>query len=744
MAEIPGMLSPGERELVEAVLASHDYDGLTATQREALADGALSTENRLLVAETGNGKTLVGECRVRQTLHAGGRVAYLVPSHRLVKEKAAELRDSSPDGRRVTADPSDEADAVVRTFESFFRTVLYDPGRLDDLDLVVLDDFHEIYSDSRGPGIEKAITLLVEADVPLFAMSATIGNPAHVGEWLDAAVTVASERRGVPIEERPVAIDDGYQSRGAQIAALLEEHRDKAPFLVFSNSRRNCEARARAAAEAGVFDGAADRAFRAELGEMLDSGLPRRYRALADLLDAGVAYHHAGLDRAVQDYLTALVHDGAVTALYCTPTLAYGFDAPIQSVIVADLKRWTGDGMAYVGCYEYVQWIGRAGRPGYGYEQGYAFPMYKSLETAEEAFGFDRDATAKSLEPVRTHLDAREERQVFLLELIRAGWATPEELGAMLKASFYWTQLRISARTLDDWGMSQRDPTERITRELGSTAAWLSDKRLTEQRADGSFRATTLGDAMMQFVHDSWGQYPLAHCLGFLDLLRREEALEALELLRAVVDHFDKTLGETTDDEPFQAALRERGLGTDDVGQTVGLLAWYWCDGITVTDIERTLDLDAGYLPVLAHQLADLLDSIKRFFTPLGRAPPAYYDTLRQQLRYGVAAETVRLVAVVEGVGRARVASLQAGLLALEQQRDEDYGTGSLSARLTNFRDDALEGDRRLFRDVLGSRGPFAGVGPKIAQRIDAALPLDSPGGDARPFDPPPATCPGP
>ena len=737
MPSIPSSLSESERAVVTGVMAAHGYDSLTQTQAECLSDGVLDGGNWVLVAETGNGKTLVGECRVRQVLDSDDEVVYLVPSHRLVEEKAEDLRLSTPDSATVTTNPRETgADVVVRTFDAFFRSLLYDSGRLSELDLVVLDDFHEMYSSSRGPGIEKAIAAIREAGVDLFAMSATIGNPDHIARWLDAGLTLSSERRGVPIEEHPIAIDDSYRSRGDQIAAVMRDHTTKAPFLVFCNSRRNCEARARAVAEAGVFDGVQGRDVEQEIEQLLGSKLTRRYRGLVELIQQGVAYHHAGLDRDVQDYLTDLVHEGALSALFCTPTLAYGFDAPIQSVLVSDLKRWSGQSMEYVAMYEYVQWIGRAGRPGYGYDVGYAFPMYKSLEDATDEFQFHRDTTEKSLEPVRSHLDDTNEFRVLLLELVGAGWTTPPEIESFLEATFYRQQLQLSAEALDEWGMGGRDPAGRIKTNLGTTASWLVDRGFLEQRADSSFTVTPLGEAMTRFVHDTWGRYTIMHVLQFLDWLRTRDEFDAYALLEQVVSTFETDLGETTSNDAFRRQLAVQRLGTGDVGQTVGLLAWYWCAGVDVTDIEQTLDIDASYLPSIGHQLDDLLGSVARFFRPLGLAAPEWYETLRLQLRYGVSAATVRLVEAVDGVGRVRVASLKEGLSTLEQERGEDYGAGPLADRLSTFRDDALGGDRTLFRDVLGTRSTFEGIGPTLANRIDAALPLDS-GRNAtkQPFD---------
>jgi len=83
---------------------------------------------------------------------------------------------------------------------------------------------------------------------------------------------------------------------------------------------------------------------------------------LGAMMNAGVAFHHADLPRDIQEWIIDLYKEGEIQCLFATTTIAYGFDAPVQSVLVADITRGPQD----VGVWEYVQWIGRAARPGYG------------------------------------------------------------------------------------------------------------------------------------------------------------------------------------------------------------------------------------------------------------------------------------------------------------------------------------------------------------------------------------------
>jgi replicative superfamily II helicase len=88
---------------------------------------------------------------------------------------------------------------------------------------------------------------------------------------------------------------------------------------------------------------------------------------LIPLLDAGVAYHHAGLppdDRAIVEQLFLT---GKIKILCSTSTLAHGVNLPAHLVIVKGTQCWRGSGVGYVNLprSDVIQMLGRAGRPGF-------------------------------------------------------------------------------------------------------------------------------------------------------------------------------------------------------------------------------------------------------------------------------------------------------------------------------------------------------------------------------------------
>jgi methionine-R-sulfoxide reductase len=131
MPSIPGNLSPEDARYVEEILEHKPFDELNETQRTFLESGGLDSDNTLLVAETGNGKTFCAETRVKKALENGQTVAYLVPSKQLTTGKYGSLTEwidtDQFDVRNASwRGPSGytEADVIIATFESYFEAVL--------------------------------------------------------------------------------------------------------------------------------------------------------------------------------------------------------------------------------------------------------------------------------------------------------------------------------------------------------------------------------------------------------------------------------------------------------------------------------------------------------------------------------------------------------------------------------------------------------------------------------------------
>ncbi|WP_018258697.1 DEAD/DEAH box helicase [Halomicrobium katesii] len=701
-------LQPEDASLVESIMDSHGFDSLKKTQELAFEDGILETGNHLLVAETGNGKTLCAEAVAKKRLEQGNRVAYLVPSRQLVRAKKESIQEWAEDEYTVWsgAQAYQSADVVVATFDSFYRAILQNRGNARNLDLAILDDFHEIYGGFRGPEIEKAIAASMYEGIELFALSATLGNPDELAEWMDADLTVSPEGRQIPIREHVEPVQ--RQNKGEAIVDLLRREQDKGPFLVFNYAKPWTQSRAESVAQTRLFTGLSDRDFHAELRDKIDGEMTDTLRDLARMMSRGVAFHHADLPNDVKHWVEDLYEDGELGCLFATTTIAYGFDAPVQSVVVADITR----GPHYVGVYEYVQWIGRAARPGYGYDEGFAFTLTDAPEETKERF-FEPH---RVLEDVTTHIEIDIAFQWLLLELIATGWDTPHEIEAFIKEMLYWQQME----QIGAWGRQRTNRDQRLNDRLRETADWLEEHEfIIEKDTARQFEPTALGDGSVEFAFNSFVSAPLSSLRTFYDWLEEasHDEITPLYLIDRVARQFDRTVNasESAVKSELSGLLQEHDLPVDEAGITAGVVYWFWMSNFDNTQIENRTGIDPTYLPSTARKLSDVIDATKYLMdaSPNARKPD-WFDTLVFRVERGVRSEEVPFVENIRGLGRYRVRRLRRYV-----EGSDVVGMGELEGEtLWELLQELYDGigDSTQFEDVL--KGNVTGIGPATAKRV--------------------------
>lgn len=699
-------LNSGDAALVGGIMQAHDYDSLKKTQQLAFEDGILDPGNHLLVAETGNGKTLCAEAVTRKTLEDSGQVAYLVPSRQLVRDKRDTIQEWASDDYQVGFAPRgyQNADVVVATFDSFYRAMLRNVGGTRNLDLVVLDDFHEIYGGFRGPEIEKSIAATLYEDIEIFAMSATLGNPDELADWMDADLTVSPEGREIEIEEAVVEVGTGEKKD--QLADFIRREQNKAPFLVFNYAKPWTESRAEAIAKSGIFRDSSDQDFRRKLREKVDGEVTDTLENLARMMEAGVAFHHADLPSNIKQWIEDLYDEGDIQCLCATTTIAYGFDAPVQTVVVADIQR----GPNPVGVWEYVQWIGRAARPGYNYDKGYAYTLTDDPEETIERY-FEPH---RVLEPVGTHIEADEAFHKLMLELVATGWDTPHEIEAFVKGMLYWEQMK----QLGSWGRQFSSKDERLNKRLRDGATWLEKHEfVSEKQTARQFKPTPLGDGTVQFYHNSFADGTLIAIKEFFDWIQESdhEKLTQLALLEKTSRLFYKYLNEKSASEEVTSRLQEYDLPVDEPGITAGVMRWYWMQNLDNREIESRAEIDATYISSTARRLADVIDATQYLFdAAIDARRPDWFESLVFRVERGVRRDEVPLVENVSGLGRYRVRMLRQYLSTSDILAVQDLPDSSFWEQLTAFYENV--GNAGQFEDIL--KGNITGIGPKTAQNI--------------------------
>ncbi len=163
-------------------------------QKKAIA--ALNANKSVVIcAPTGSGKTLIGEYAIHRALSRGKRVFYTTPLKALSNQKFRDFQSqfAQQDPKLVGLITGDilinpDAAVVVMTTE-IFRNMLYETPvgqvgtSLQSVDAVVLDECHYLGDRFRGTVWEESI-IYCPPDIQLVALSATIGNPEELTDWM--------------------------------------------------------------------------------------------------------------------------------------------------------------------------------------------------------------------------------------------------------------------------------------------------------------------------------------------------------------------------------------------------------------------------------------------------------------------------------------------------------------------------------------------------------------------------------
>lgn len=202
-------------------------------QIEALE--AIETEDVLVTAPTGSGKTWIAREEIRRLLENGQRAWYTTPLKALTNSKYTEF--SAEFGAEnvgiLTGDRKENWNAplIVGTTE-IYRNQLFDAlrsGEQVNTDFVIIDEAHYLADEYRGHVWEEAI-ILSPPRIRLLLLSATIGNAPEFARWIE-------DVRGVRVHvinragARPVELRAAFLAPNSQLYPLLGENGKLNPVI---------------------------------------------------------------------------------------------------------------------------------------------------------------------------------------------------------------------------------------------------------------------------------------------------------------------------------------------------------------------------------------------------------------------------------------------------------------------------------------------------------------------------------
>ncbi|MFC3957609.1 DEAD/DEAH box helicase [Halovivax cerinus] len=372
------------------------FDTLLPVQSLAVENGLLEGQDQLVVSATATGKTLVGELAgIDRALKGKGKLLFLVPLVALANQKHEDFEDeyghlvdvSIRVGASRIADSGNRfdpnADVIVGTYEGIDHALRTDKD-MGDIGTVVIDEVHTLKEADRGHRLDGLISRLKYVTenrsrersgyegAQWIYLSATVGNPEHLGETLEATV-IEFEERPVPIE-RHVTFADGQEKVRVENKLVTREFDTKSSkgyrgqTIIFTNSRRRCH-------------------------------------EIARKLEYDAAPYHAGLDYRRRKTVERKFGDQELAAVVTTAALAAGVDFPASQVVFDSLAM----GIEWLSVQEFHQMLGRAGRPDY-HDEGKVYVLvepdttyHNSMEGTEDEIAFK--LLKGEMEPVTTPYD---------------------------------------------------------------------------------------------------------------------------------------------------------------------------------------------------------------------------------------------------------------------------------------------------------------------------------------------------
>jgi len=184
------------------------FTTLTPIQEKAVQGGLLEDKSLLICAPTASGKTLIATMSIVNTLEKGNKAIYLVPLKALANEKYREFKQLLEGTKYKTMISTGEIDSdsgylanydlLILTTEKLDSLLRHKVSWISEVKCVVIDEIHLLNDSTRGPTLEIIITLLKELIQPqLIGLSATIGNPKELADWLEADLVIDDWR---PVE----------------------------------------------------------------------------------------------------------------------------------------------------------------------------------------------------------------------------------------------------------------------------------------------------------------------------------------------------------------------------------------------------------------------------------------------------------------------------------------------------------------------------------------------------------------
>ena len=387
----------------------------------------------LITAHTGSGKTLPAQFAIEYFTKQNKKVIYTSPIKSLSNQKyndfTKQYKDLSVGILTGDNKHNPEGNLLIMTTEilqnqllrQYSKTNSYLDFNMDiekELGCVIFDEVHYINDEDRGTIWEQTMMLLPN-QVQMVMLSATIGNPEYLIQWLSEikqreVVLCSTSHRVVPLEfyqyftcsEKEISklpkeqqstiikhcnqlnpmnesnlmmndkcmkyLKSSIINRKYVLNQLCEQLREKEmfPALFFVFSRKQVELMSNEITFPLFQHNEKDYNIRHVCKQLIVSRVSNwkeyvmlpEYEHYVNLLEKGIGLHHAGMLPIFREMIEILYTQKYIKVLFATETFAIGLNMPTKTVCFSDVSKHDGKQRRLLYNHEFKQMCGRAGR----------------------------------------------------------------------------------------------------------------------------------------------------------------------------------------------------------------------------------------------------------------------------------------------------------------------------------------------------------------------------------------------
>ncbi len=628
-------------------------------QKAVIESGYLEDKsNYIICIPTASGKTVLGVLPMLKTILDGGKAVYAAPLLSIQNEKVKEFKSFEEHGINVGRHPA-SSDLSVMVFESFDALTRFSWNTLRDVDTLIIDEFHMIGEFTRGPTLESAITRakIINPSMRIIALSATLRNIEEIEGWLEGKC-VEHDYRPVPLHKKVLDAEMfNTKNKNDVIVKVLEKSiKDKSQALAFVSTRRFTESLATYVSkkinkkinlkQREQFKKVSDRIL--EVPKKKGSLPTSTCVKLAESLEHGIAFHHAGLFNEQKEIIEDEFRNGNILMITATPSLMYGVNLPSKTVVIRDTTRWTGNGPQPIPVFDYEQMSGRAGRPQYD-DVGYSYLVAKTMDEASNLQDYYVEG---EIELTNSKLvDNKDAIYKQIIAQINSSLSKNlDELTDFFGKTLYGYQMTNNP----SMALFAEDS---IKYELENAIDFLLQNRIIRATPEG-LATTDFGNLIAK------SNYSVETAVKIKEYVSSIDKINVSEFIYALCETPDVPLisfkGRKSKD-PVLDKLSEEGLFAVDIGniEATAVSLMEWVDERNEYEIENKYNVYSASTRRSAYEASRLVKFAKDTSEVLGNYSKLKdFDFLSARLYYGVKEDIIPLVVGVKRLGRKRARNL--------------------------------------------------------------------------------------